>query len=60
MSNVNNIAPEWMDPLQLKKDGAMNVQVPDIEKLFELDPLLKDHEREIRRRYISIKFKIIE
>ena len=60
MSNVNNNASEWMDPLQLKKDGAMNVKVPDIDKLFELDPYLKDHEREIRRRYMFIIFKIIQ
>jgi hypothetical protein len=60
MSNVNSNSSEWMDPLQFKKDGAMNVQVPDLEKLFELDPYLKDHEREIRRRYIFIIFKIIK
>jgi len=42
---------DWMDPLQIKKDGAMNVKVPDLDKLFELDPYLKDHEREIKRRY---------
>ena len=41
---------EWMDPLQLKKDGPLNVTVPDLDKLFELDPNLKDHEREIKRR----------
>ena len=46
----DNIASDWMDPLQIKKDGAMNVNVPDLDKLFELDPYLKDHEREIKRR----------
>ena len=40
----------WMDPLQLKKGGSMNVEVPHLDQLFELDPNLKDHEREIRRR----------
>lgn len=28
-----------------------HVPVPDIEKLFELDPYLRTHETEIRRRY---------
>ena len=46
----DNVGSDWMDPLQIKKDGAMNVKVPDLDKLFELDPYLKDHEREIKRR----------
>ena len=41
----------WTDPMQLKKGGPMNVEVPDQKILLELDPYLKDHEREIRRRY---------
>ena len=49
MSCGSNI-DEWMDPIQLKKGGPSNVTVPDLEKLFELDPYLKDHEREIKRR----------
>ena len=41
---------DWMDPLQNKKGGPMNVKVPEIDKLLERDPYLKQHERELRRR----------
>ena len=41
---------DWMDPIQNKKGGPMNVKVPDLQKLLDRDPYLKDHEREIRRR----------
>lgn len=30
---------------------ADQIEVPDIEKLFEIDGYLRTHEREIRRRY---------
>ena len=50
MAIGESISQEWMDPLQIKKGGAMDVKVPDLDKLFELDPNLKDHEREIKRR----------
>ena len=33
----------------------MTVKVPQIEKLLELDPYLKTHEKEIRRRYVNIR-----
>ena len=46
--------PSWTDPMQLQKGGPMNVNVPHLEKLLELDPYLKDHEREIRRRYVFL------
>ncbi|XP_023323233.1 1,4-alpha-glucan-branching enzyme [Eurytemora carolleeae] len=42
---------DWYDPLQEKKGGASQVQVPDLELLLERDGYLRDHEREIRRRY---------
>ena len=41
----------WYDPLQERKGGASKVQVPEIEALLERDGYLRDHEREIRRRY---------
>ena len=44
---------EWMDPTQAGKGGPMNVEVPQINALLERDPLLKNHEREIRRRYFE-------
>jgi len=42
---------DWYDPLQEKKGGASQVQVPDLELLLERDGYLRDHEREIRRRW---------
>jgi len=42
---------DWMDPLQSKKGGPMNVKVPEIGKLLERDGYLKPYERELRRRY---------
>jgi hypothetical protein len=41
---------EWMDPTQGSKGGPMNVKVPAIEDLLQRDPMLRPHEREIRRR----------
>ena len=41
---------DWMDPTQAGKGGPMNVQVPQIDLLLERDHLLRNHEREIRRR----------
>jgi hypothetical protein len=41
---------EWMDPTQEGKGGPMNVQVPHLDALLQRDQLLKNHEREIRRR----------
>ena len=40
-----------MDPAQVRKGGPMEVKVPGIETLFHRDGALRDHEREIRRRY---------
>eukprot|EP00096_Caligus_rogercresseyi_P014748 TRINITY_DN7241_c0_g1_i1.p1 TRINITY_DN7241_c0_g1~~TRINITY_DN7241_c0_g1_i1.p1 ORF type:complete len:698 (+),score=186.61 TRINITY_DN7241_c0_g1_i1:63-2156(+) len=42
---------DWHDPSQAKKGGPMNVPVPGIKDLLELDPYLKPMEREIRRRH---------
>ena len=39
--------------IKLKMD-PMNVEVPEIQNLFNLDPYLKPHEKEIRRRYEMI------
>jgi len=48
-----NMSPnnEWVDPSQVRKGGPMEVKVPQIETLFHRDGSLRDHEREIRRRY---------
>ena len=42
---------EWLDPTQIRKGGPMEVSVPKILELLERDPYLRNHEREIRRRY---------
>jgi len=42
---------DWYDPLQELKGGPIKVDVPDLEKLLERDGYLRDHEKEIRRRY---------
>jgi len=42
---------DWYDPLQEVKGGPMKVDVPELEKLLERDGYLRDHEKEIRRRY---------
>jgi len=42
---------DWYDPTQIKKGGPSGVVVPEIEALFERDGYLRDHEREIKRRY---------
>jgi len=42
---------DWYDPLQQLKGGALKVDVPDLNVLLERDGYLRDHEREIRRRY---------
>jgi len=43
---------------QEKQNGCGNlgsIEVPEIEKLFEIDPYLKDHQHEITRRYRSFR-----
>ncbi len=42
---------DWYDPAQIKKGGPMEVKVPRIQELLERDGYLKNHEREIRRRW---------
>jgi len=42
---------DWYDPAQVRKGGPSNVKVPDIGALLARDGYLRDHEREIRRRY---------
>ncbi|XP_054721053.1 1,4-alpha-glucan-branching enzyme-like [Uloborus diversus] len=39
----------------MSSTDPMSVNVPDIENLLQLDPYLKHHEREIRRRYGCFK-----
>ena len=50
-ASCNRSTSDWMDPLQLKKGGPMNVEVENLDQLIKIDPYLKEHEREIRRRY---------
>jgi len=42
---------DWYDPLQENKGGPLKVKVPALDALFERDGYLKDHEKEIKRRY---------
>jgi len=38
-----------------KQNGCESLEVPEIDKLLELDPYLKDHQHEITRRYRSFR-----
>lgn len=35
-------------------DDPMKVDVPEIDRLFEIDGYLRSHEREIRRRWVVV------
>jgi len=38
-----------------KQNGCESLEVPELDKLLELDPYLKDHQHEITRRYRSFR-----
>lgn len=50
------MAPPVVGDIAVKKPSEETIVVPEIEKLLERDPYLKPHEKEIRRRYVFIKF----